>query len=98
MRAVALGLALLTLGACSGPELGYRKAVPSPQARATQSPAPIPFAPSPVPSSALGGVLVRDELGYVWATSLSTVGAATAKRIARSTDAGRTWRDVTPEL
>jgi photosystem II stability/assembly factor-like uncharacterized protein len=43
-------------------------------------------------------VPVSDELNYIWATSLSVVWAATSKRIARSIDAGRTWRDVTPAL
>jgi photosystem II stability/assembly factor-like uncharacterized protein len=98
MRGLAVVLTVLSLAACSGAQVGARTATPSPPTRSAATPSTTPL-PAAVPSpSALGGVPVPDELKYVWATSLSTVWAATSKRIVRSIDAGRTWRDVTPGL
>ncbi len=85
ITAVAAGLLLLT--ACTS--TSSVAVHPSPSPSAAESPPPSKLSPLPT-------IPVQETIEGMRMTSLSVMWVATDTRVLRSTDTGRTWRDVTP--
>jgi len=88
MRLITAVAASLLITACTSTSTGaVHQASPSPSAVETSPPSKF----SPLPT-----IPVQETIEGMRMTSLSVIWAATDTRVLRSTDAGRTWSDVTP--